>query len=145
MGAFLAGVVLIAFGACLVLVALQALAGSRRRWGSRSTAPSSSRGGGAGGGRRDLGPGPLQPPREHPTPVAIMEALEWIGLPVSPVQMVSVFGNELEVNHVAYYFRTLAKLRYGLCVSTRPVRGSTEHFYMAADLVMVERAPGSVR
>jgi hypothetical protein len=77
----------------------------------------------------------------RPTPVAIMEALERIGQPVSPVQMASVIAGDgpPDVNHVAYYFRALAKLGLIVCVATGPVRGSTEHFYLSTYTVMVGR------
>lgn len=69
----------------------------------------------------------------HPTQVAVMEAMSWIGAPFSPVQFASMNGNEIDVGHAGYHFRKLAEAGLIVCVATRQVRGALEHFYLPTD------------
>jgi hypothetical protein len=66
----------------------------------------------------------------HPTQVLITEAMEWIGEPVSPALLTTVFGDGFDVGHVGYHVRKLAEAGVLTMVDTRPVRGALEHFYL---------------
>ena len=67
----------------------------------------------------------------HPAKVAIVEALEWMERPLSPSEMVNLFGNErdLYLSLVAYHVRELTKVNALEVVETRQVRGATEKHY----------------
>jgi hypothetical protein len=67
----------------------------------------------------------------HPTRVEILEAMEWLDLPLSPVQMTAILGKHRKgVGHVGYHMRRLTDDGFLYLKSTRPVRGATEHFYL---------------
>jgi hypothetical protein len=68
----------------------------------------------------------------HPTQVAVMEAMDWIGEPFSPVQFCAMNGHRFEVGHAGYHFRKLVDAGLIECVGQRPVRGAVEHFYRRA-------------
>jgi hypothetical protein len=65
----------------------------------------------------------------HPTRLLIVEAMEWIEVPVSSVALDSTLDLH-DVNHVAYHVRKLAEGKVIVQVGQRPVRGATEHFYV---------------
>jgi hypothetical protein len=66
----------------------------------------------------------------NPAKVAIVEAVEWIGRPLSPTELVSLFGDrDLYLSIVSYHVRELAKVGVLEIVKTRQVRGATEKFY----------------
>lgn len=52
--------------------------------------------------------------------------------PISPRQLTDLVGDKL--SNVAYHCRILAQSEMLLLTETRPVRGSTEHFYKAKPL-----------
>lgn len=65
----------------------------------------------------------------HPTQVAIIEAMQWIDRPLSPVELVRVFDSEIALSSVAYHVRRLSELDVLKRTGMRQVRGAREHFY----------------
>lgn len=65
----------------------------------------------------------------HPMKVAIIEAIDWIGQPLSPTDMVRMLEGEVSVSYASYHFRELKKLGAIEVVRTRQVRGANESFY----------------
>ncbi|HVO53112.1 MAG TPA: hypothetical protein VMT37_01730 [Solirubrobacterales bacterium] len=75
----------------------------------------------------------------HPLKVAIVEALHWIGRPVSPTDVSRMFGEDTEDHYlslVAYHASKLEEIGAVEVVRTRPARGALEKFY---DLRLPER------
>jgi DNA-binding transcriptional ArsR family regulator len=62
----------------------------------------------------------------HPTRRQILRAMDG-GPPASPRELTERLGDSL--SNVSYHFRVLAEAGVLKLVSTRPVRGSTQHFY----------------
>lgn len=75
--------------------------------------------------------GGLVPVFVHPVKVAIIEALAWIGEPLSAVGLERSFlyCHTWNLPIVAYHVRGLAKIEAIVAVGSRRVRGSTETFY----------------
>lgn len=65
----------------------------------------------------------------HPAKVAIIEAMEWIEVPVSPRELDRVFDEEFGVSLVSYHMRTLADVGVVERVRQQPVRGAVQNFY----------------
>jgi hypothetical protein len=65
----------------------------------------------------------------HPMRVAIVEALHWIGEPLSSTDLKRIFGDEPSVSFVAYHVRELAEVEAIVKVRSRQVRGAQEKFY----------------
>jgi len=62
----------------------------------------------------------------HPTRRQILREMDG-GPPASPRELTERVGDSL--SNVSYHFRVLAEAGVIKLVSTRPVRGSTQHFY----------------
>lgn len=62
----------------------------------------------------------------HPTRRRILREMDG-GPPASPRELTERLGDTL--SNVSYHFRVLAEAGVLKLVSTRPVRGSTQHFY----------------
>jgi DNA-binding transcriptional ArsR family regulator len=62
----------------------------------------------------------------HPTRRQILREMNG-GPPASPRELTERLGDTL--SNVSYHFRVLAEAGVLKLVSTRPVRGSTQHFY----------------
>jgi DNA-binding transcriptional ArsR family regulator len=62
----------------------------------------------------------------HPTRRQILREMDG-GPPASPRELTERIGDSL--SNVSYHFRVLAEAGVLKLVSTRPVRGSTQHFY----------------
>jgi DNA-binding transcriptional ArsR family regulator len=62
----------------------------------------------------------------HPTRRQILREMNG-GSPASPRELTERLGDTL--SNVSYHFRVLAEAGVLKLVSTRPVRGSTQHFY----------------
>jgi DNA-binding transcriptional ArsR family regulator len=62
----------------------------------------------------------------HPTRRQILREMDG-GPPASPRELTERLGDTL--SNVSYHFRVLAQAGVLKLVSTRPVRGSTQHFY----------------
>jgi len=73
--------------------------------------------------------GDLVPHLIHPLKVAIIEALEWVEVPLSPRDLDRLFYEQFGVSGVAYHMRTLARAGVVEKVRRRPVRGAVETFY----------------
>lgn len=65
----------------------------------------------------------------HPVKVAIIEAMEWVEVPLSPRELDRLFDEEFGVSLVAYHMRTLAEVGVVEKVRQRPVRGALQTFY----------------
>lgn len=65
----------------------------------------------------------------HPVKVAIIEAMEWVDVPLSPRELDRIFDEEFGVSLVAYHMRTLAEVGVVEKVGQQPVRGALQTFY----------------
>ena len=72
----------------------------------------------------------LVPRVVHPIKVAIIEALLWIGEPLSATELTSSFGKrEYYLGLIRHHANALTDLGALEIVGRRPVRGATEVFY----------------
>jgi hypothetical protein len=74
----------------------------------------------------------LVPHLVHPLKVAIIEAMRWIEVPVSPRELDRVLDEEFGVSLVSYHVRTLADVGALEKVRQRAVRGALQNFYVLA-------------
>lgn len=66
----------------------------------------------------------------HPTRVAIIEAIRWVGEPLSATDLKKLFGDdEIGLSDISYHLVRLAKVNAVVKVRERQVRGSLEKFY----------------
>lgn len=65
----------------------------------------------------------------HPMRVAIIEALSWIGEPLSATDLRKVFDRKFDLSFISYHVGELAKTGAIVNVRKREVRGATERFY----------------
>ena len=68
----------------------------------------------------------------HPMKVAIIEALQWIEVPLSPKELDRIFDEEYGVSLVSYHTRTLADVGVVERVRQQSVRGAVQSFYTRA-------------
>jgi DNA-binding transcriptional ArsR family regulator len=69
----------------------------------------------------------------HPTRVEILSAMEWLAQPLSAVDLTLVLEHEEHgPGRVGYHMRKLSEDGFVELVSTRPTRGTFEHFYLLA-------------
>jgi hypothetical protein len=61
--------------------------------------------------------------------VAIIEAMQWIGVPVSPKELDRIFDEQFGVSLVSYHMRTLADVGVVARVRQQSVRGAVQSFY----------------
>jgi hypothetical protein len=73
--------------------------------------------------------GTLVPYLIHPVKVAIIEAMEWVAMPLSPRELDRLFDEQFGVSLVAYHMGTLAEVGAVEKVGQRPVRGALQTFY----------------
>lgn len=75
----------------------------------------------------------LVPRTIHEVQVAIIEAMEWIGQPLAPSELVHVIGEvgdeKFGLSHVSYHMVKLAELGAVKIVKAEPVRGAEKHYY----------------
>jgi hypothetical protein len=73
----------------------------------------------------------LVPRVVHPARVAIIEAMLWVGRPISATEMVQMIDEEVGVSSLSYHFRVLADRKVGVIeqVDRRQARGSEEKLY----------------
>ncbi len=71
----------------------------------------------------------LVPLLVHPVKVACIEAIRWIGRPVSATELKEVFDREYDLSLISYHLVSLAKLKALRKAKERQVRGATEKFY----------------
>jgi len=69
----------------------------------------------------------------HPLKVTIVEALAWIGQPLSAHDLERVLEGQVALSLVSYHLRKLADLGVLEDVKSRQVRGATEHFYFFSE------------
>lgn len=74
----------------------------------------------------------LIPISVHPVKVAIIEALQWIAVPLSPRELDRLFDEELGVSLISYHMRTLADAGVVEKVRQQSVRGALQSFYTLA-------------
>jgi hypothetical protein len=74
----------------------------------------------------------LIPISVHPVKVAIIEALQWIEVPLSPKELNRLFDEEFGVSLVSYHMRTLADVGVVERVRQQSVRGAVQSFYTLA-------------
>jgi hypothetical protein len=74
----------------------------------------------------------LIPMSVHPVKVAIIEAMQWIGVPLSPKELERVFDEVVGVSLVSYHMRTLADVGVVERVRQQAVRGAVQSFYTLA-------------
>lgn len=79
----------------------------------------------------------LVPHVVHPTKVAIVEAMQWLRIPMSAIELKRVFDDEYGLSLVAFHMAGLAELSVLEQVGTRRVRGAVQRFY-----VLTPRARG---
>lgn len=65
----------------------------------------------------------------HPTRVAIIEAMSYLGQPLSATDLNRLFDGELDLSTVSYHVVQLAGVEVIVKVSQRRRRGSVETFY----------------
>lgn len=71
----------------------------------------------------------LVPYLVHPVKVTIIEAMEWIEVPVSPRELDRVFEEKFGLSLVSYHVRTLADVGVVEKVRQQSVRGALQTFY----------------
>lgn len=82
------------------------------------------------GGEPSFGWDALVPRMVHPLKVAIVEALLWVGQPLSSTDLTKLIDDEeFGLSHVSYHVVTLAKAGAIEQRWNRPVRGTIETFY----------------
>jgi hypothetical protein len=69
----------------------------------------------------------------HPLKVEIIEALDWIGRPLSPALLARVLERGHSVSRVSYHVRDLYRTKALKTTRRRRVRGATETFYWFRD------------
>jgi hypothetical protein len=74
----------------------------------------------------------LIPITVHPVKVLIIEAMQWIAVPLSPKELDRIFDEEYGVSLVSYHMRTLADIGVVEKVRQRAVRGAVQNFYTLA-------------
>lgn len=72
----------------------------------------------------------------HPTKVLILEAMLWVGEPLSASELEHLFDEKPSLGSVSYHVRTLAKFGAVEQIRSRPVRGTIERYYFLAPFVM---------
>jgi hypothetical protein len=69
----------------------------------------------------------------NPAKVLVIEAIGWIGRPLSATELMMVFDEKkLNLARLSYYLKTLVKDGVLEKVGERKVRGTTERFYFFA-------------
>jgi hypothetical protein len=71
----------------------------------------------------------LAPLLAHPMRVTIVEALRWVGEPLSATDLRKLFDDQFTLPFLSYHVVTLARGGAFVMVRERPVRGSIEKFY----------------
>lgn len=66
----------------------------------------------------------------HPVKVAIIEAMSWIGEPLSATDMDRILKNQVGVSLISYHLRKLVELEVIKPVRQDNVRGAIQTFYI---------------
>jgi len=75
----------------------------------------------------------LVPLLVHPVKVEIIEAMNWIGLPLSATDLDRILCGEIGVSLLSYHLRKLVEVGAIERVRQEPVRGAIQSFYALAD------------
>jgi DNA-binding transcriptional ArsR family regulator len=75
----------------------------------------------------------LVPLLVHPAKVEIIEAMSWIGQPLSATDLDRILSGQLGVSLVSYHLRKLAELKAIEKVRQEHVRGAIQTFYALRD------------
>ncbi|HEX6153471.1 MAG TPA: hypothetical protein VFZ19_08120 [Solirubrobacterales bacterium] len=75
----------------------------------------------------------LVPLLVHPAKVEIIEAMGWIGEPLSATDLDRILSGQLGVSLVSYHLRKLAELKAIEKVRQEHVRGAIQTFYALRD------------
>jgi hypothetical protein len=65
----------------------------------------------------------------HPAKVLIIEAMEWVAVPLSPRDLDRILDEQLGVSLISYHMKTLADVGAVEQIRQSPVRGALETFY----------------
>jgi hypothetical protein len=75
----------------------------------------------------------LVPPLIHPTKIIVMEAVQWIGRPLSATELAAICGGEPGVSALSYHLKDLARHgaleAVGACKARRSRSPNQETFY----------------
>jgi len=74
----------------------------------------------------------LVPLLVHPVKVEIIEAMTWIGLPLSATDLDRILHGHVGVSLLSYHLRKLAEVGALKRVRREPVRGAVQTFYALA-------------
>jgi hypothetical protein len=66
----------------------------------------------------------------HPAKVEIIEAMAWIGEPLSATDLDRILSGALGVSLISYHLRKLAELKAIEKVRQEPVRGAIQSYYV---------------
>ena len=77
----------------------------------------------------------LVPRLVHPTKVAVIEAMNWIGRPLSATELESSFGGALSQSILSYHVNSLAKAGALALIDKQRVRGAWENFYYFTEAI----------
>jgi hypothetical protein len=78
----------------------------------------------------------------HETKVQVLEALLWIGRPLSATDLENVFDGSPEHGLVFYHMKRLINAGILECAGARQVRGATERFYWVKGACRDDRGVG---
>ena len=71
----------------------------------------------------------------HPTKVLIIEAMQWVGEPLSASELEQLFDEKPSLGSISYHVRTLVKFGALKQVRSRHVRGTIERYYFLTPAV----------
>lgn len=77
----------------------------------------------------------LVPRVVYPTKVLVIEAIRWIGRPMSASELAHVFGGAFSLPAISYHMKTLADLGVLTLDRKKRVRGAWEKFYFFTSAV----------
>jgi len=77
----------------------------------------------------------LIPYAVHPRKVLIIEAMQWIGQPLSASDLEQVFDGEIGLSAISYHLKSLKRWRAVKRVRKRQVRGTVESHYFFTEAI----------
>jgi hypothetical protein len=84
--------------------------------------------------------GALVPHTISPVKLAVIEAMAWIGLPVSAVQLEQVLDEKVTNSAISYHLKTLCDQGVLEIVEVRPIRGTGEKLCFFTESAQSRRA-----
>ena len=85
----------------------------------------------------------LVPLLVHPIKVVTIEAMVWIGVPLSATDLSKVLEQQIGLANISYHLRSLAKAGVIKVHRRRRVRGAVETFYRLPDRMLVSSSDQS--